>query len=154
MKNSFTLILGVILHLTAANASPSNGIDRLLPQILKQVVTCSVRPYSVNHEGVKTYHAILSHCAEVKVTAPGVAEIKVNDHLIRATLTESANSDGDLYVVTLQDVNSGESKVANNVPAYGDILLGVLGGNAKNVMDKFVPEDDQMIAISDSMLLN
>jgi hypothetical protein len=158
MKNSFTLILGVLIALTSwltsANASNDNTIDQLIPKIMRQVVTCSVRPFSLNFEGVKTYHAILSHCDAVKVTAPGVAEIKVEGHFVRAALVESENSDGDLYHVNFLDVTTGETKTLKNVAAYGDVLLGVLGGNASQVTDQFLPEGDILIKNGDANLLN
>jgi len=152
MKKCILVILGAALSLSAAHAA--SDLELLLPKILNRVAECSVRPYSVSAQGIKTYHAILSHCKDVQVTSPGNALIRIEGHEVRTVLSESADSDGDFYEVTFQDARSGESLVLNSVPAYGDVLLGILGGRSAHLVDQEVPEGDESITRGDATLLN
>ena len=135
MKFSLAIILGVASAFAQANAA-TGPITRYLPNIIDRVSQCSFLPFTLDKDGQKTYHAVTSHCPEVKVIAPGIAKIKVASHVFNAVLRESPDSDGDFYAVTIQYINSGESQTFPNVAAYGDILLGVLGGNTERLMQQ------------------
>jgi hypothetical protein len=153
MKFSLLIILGVVSAFAQANASTgSDSITQHLPNIIDRVSKCSFLPFTIDQDGHKSYHAILSHCPEVKVVSPGVAKIKVASHIYQAVLVESRDSDGDFYDVSIQDVRTGENKAFTNIAAYGDILLGVLGGNTEHVMEQEVNPD--VGAIGDANLVH
>ena len=136
MKFSLVILLGVVSAFAQAGATTiaiNGSVGRYLPNIIDRVSQCSVLPYSLNSDGQKTYHEIVSHCPEVKVVSPGHARIKVAGHTFNANLTEAYDSDGDFYDVNIQDVATGETQVISNVAAYGDILLGVLSGDTAHV---------------------
>jgi hypothetical protein len=154
MKTTLALILGMTVQLSLANATQStNLVERLLPNIMNRVSECSVRPYTVDQNGSKTYHAMISHCPEVQVTSPGVATVKVDAYTFQAVLSESPDSDGDFYHVTIQDVQSGQTAVMQNVPAYGDILLGLMGGNGARIREQQIVTGDADSARADSLLV-
>jgi hypothetical protein len=124
-----------------ARAVGAVGIEQSVPMLKSRVLECSVLPYTVDANGTKTEHALISHCADVKVVSPGLAEIKVSGAVFRASLKDSPDADGgDLNDVTLQDVATGESKVYSNVLSYGDVLRGVLGGDTTHVFQKRVTD--------------
>jgi hypothetical protein len=147
-KALFTLLALISLTASASAAnhrepakgvSHAGGFEESLSSLTSRVLECSVLPYTVDASGTKTEHALISHCADVKVVSPGLAEIKVSGTVFRASLKDSPDADGgDLNEVTIQDVSTGEAKVFSNVLAYGDVLRGVLGGDTTHVFQKLV----------------
>ena len=139
MQKILVVVLGLISVVASANAA--SGIDQVLPSITARVLECSILPYTVDASGIKTQHALVSHCADVKVVSPGHAEIKVAAGTFHVSLKNSPDADGgDLNDVTIQNIQTGEHKVISNVLSYGDVLLGVLGGDTSHVFEKLVTD--------------
>lgn len=138
------MTLGIVLaavqfgSVNAQASLQSNAVKILLPNIVNRITNCVVKPFSVDSHGVKTLHALTSHCPEIKVTGPGEAKIKVDAHIFAAKLVESKNSDGDLYDVTLTDVRSNDQYTISNVLAFGDVLLAVLAGDHSHLYSQQV----------------
>ena len=118
-------------------ASDSNGIQAHLHNIQDRVRACSVLPYTFRN-GVKVYHHLMSHCAEVHVLGKGRAKIKIGGKVYDLALIESRDSDGDLFHIQIRDTLANEFLVLKNVPAYGDILLGVLDGSSKGIPMQYI----------------
>ena len=135
----------------AASFGPGDSVRSHLPNLIDRVRSCSVLPYSLR-DGVKVFHALTSHCPEVKVMGPGLAKVKVAAHSYQVALVESEDSDGDFYHVQITDLASRDAIQMNNVAAYGDVLLGVLGGDTRGIVQ--MPIESSQIAILDINLLH
>ena len=134
MKKLLTL-----LALSFAVSAPSyaNNVEAHMHNIRDLIRSCSVLPYSLR-DGVKAYHTIRSHCPEVKLVEKHRAKIKLGGNTYYAQLNEVKHSDGDFYDVVIRDYISNEEFVLYNVPAYGDVLLGVLGGHIRKIPQVYV----------------
>jgi hypothetical protein len=141
----FGLVDAQASNLTALQ---SNAVKILLPNIVNRITNCVVKPFSIDGRGVKTLHALTSHCPEIKVTGPGEAKIKVDAHIFTAKLVESKNSDGDFYDVTLTDVRSNDQHTISNVLAFGDVLLAVLAGDHSHLYSQQVSVDSKWLDIN------
>jgi hypothetical protein len=151
MQKIFVLVVGLIFSAISAKASMAMPLEKTLPKIVDHVTSCSILPYSIGVDGQQTNHALISRCPTVKIINPGQAEIKVNGEMFLANLEESPDSDGDLYEVTFHNVVTGEKHTFSDVPAFGDILLGVLGGDSSHVLAKQVVDGTNLA--SDANLL-
>lgn len=121
----------------AAGEMASTG--KYLPNIQDRVRQCVTLPYVYQADGIRRDQTLISHCPEVKVL-PVVnhvksAKIRVAGHQFVATLVETEFTDGDFYDVEIRDLQSNDAYRLYNVAAYGDVLLGVLNGNTKGVVD-------------------
>lgn len=123
--------------ISGSSAIAAHSVQKLLPNIQDRVRQCSVLPYVINANQVSVSHHLRSHCPEVKVLPRDAqvnrAKIKVAGHQFIATLIETEFTDGDFYDVQIQDLRTGDQLRFFNVPAFGDVLLGVLEGNTTGV---------------------
>jgi hypothetical protein len=151
MKTVFGMIFGLLLSfttLTPAQAQIAGIKHSRMNYIVDRVRNCSILPYTMNSNRQKVYHALTSHCPEVKVVGKGTAKIRVDGHAFQVNLVETINSDGDFYDVQITDVVTREVSSVPNILAFGDVLLGVLSGRTQGlpesyVSDRIVPELDQ-----------
>ena len=141
IKYMKTLILSLItlttLHGFSAQAADPNGIQAHLRNIQNKVRACSVLPYTFNN-GVKVFHHLISHCAEVHVLGKGKAKIKIGGNVYDLALVATRDTDGDIYHIRLRNSLTNEAMTLKNVPAYGDILLGILDGNSRGIPMQYV----------------
>ena len=140
-------LLSPALQASAQTSDVSNSVESHLNEIVSRVRDCSVLPVSYSQDGVKTLHALESHCPEVKTLTGGSAEVKVASHAYSVVLVASPDSDGDFYDVQIKDIASSEIHTLPNVLAYGDVLLGILNGNTNGLKTVLVsdPAEIQMI---------
>lgn len=154
MKTVLILIflsVGASAHAQAQNFS--NSVAQHFGDIANRVRECSVLPYSVDANGAKALHALYSHCPEVKVLPEGVAQVRVAGHRYEVTLLASIDSDGDFYDVQIRDVVSNELYTLANTLVYGDVLLGVLGGNTNGLVESYI-SDPELLKNIDSLLVH
>ena len=159
MKTIQNLLIAVLaaISLNQASAQMSdssdhpNSVEAHLHNIVDRVHNCALLPYTINESGARAFHAILSHCPEVKTLANGSAKIKVAGHQYSATLVEATDSDGDFYHVQIKDLDSKEVAILENIPAYGDILLGILSGDTRGIPQVQISDSD--VAIVDANLM-
>ena len=128
-----------VLSAPASKAQGNTGkntVESHMANIRDRVRACAILPYHYQNNN-RVDHAILSHCPEVRVipVEHGMpeAKIKVGGHQFMATLIETQFSDGDVFDVRIIDLNTKDTYVLSNVLAFGDILLGVLGGSTNGV---------------------
>ena len=148
---SSILLLFSMNQAIAASFGPGDSVRSHLPNLIDRVRSCSVLPFSYR-DGVKVFHALTSHCPEVKVMGPGLAKVKVAAHQYQVSLVEAEDSDGDFYHVQITDLASRDSIQLQNIAAYGDVLLGVLSGDTRGIVQ--VPVDNSQIEILDINLLH
>ena len=137
MKTSFlvilsSLVLGSFAQANGTQNATQNAIVPYLPYLLNRVENCSINAYTVQN-GVKSFHALISHCPEVKVVATGVAKVKVAGQIFQIDLVETERTDGDIYDVVIRNVRTLDEYRIYGVMAYGDVLLGVLKGNTSRL---------------------
>lgn len=137
-----TITLSLLtISMISASAASASTVESLLPNIRDRVRDCSILPYHYKDNN-RVDHAIMSHCPEVKVVpvehGMPQAKIKVAAHTFIATLIETQFSDGDMFDVEIKDVVTNDSYKMTNVLAFGDVLLGVLGGSTNGIRDNML----------------
>ncbi len=139
MKVQVLILLGLLSLLQSPARADESGISpRILGYLIDRVRNCVVLPYTLNDRNQKVYHALQSHCPEVKVTAPGVARARVAAHPFEIRIAESSYSDGDFFDVEFADLRTGEKSRFEGILAFGDVLLAVLGGRTEGLNEKLV----------------
>ena len=109
-----------------AAASASGAPDSFWIGVRQLVVHCAVMP--VKRQGARKVAApMVSVCRELRVADGGAYFILGNSHYF-AYLVESPDSDGgDLYHVRVINERRKVIAARDNVPAFGDVLLGLAG---------------------------
>jgi hypothetical protein len=122
----------------------NHTVEKYLPNIRDRVRQCSILPFAFDANQVRKEKALQSHCPEVKLIpvagAHAMAKIRVAGHQFVAQLVETDYSDGDVFDVEIRNLNTLETYRIYNVLAFGDVLLGVLGGETKGVSTLHVRE--------------
>jgi hypothetical protein len=137
------LLLTVLASFNALSAQATSvsgaGIDpRHLNSILDRVRNCAILPYSLNERGQKVYHAIQSHCPEVRVIAPGQARVRVFARAFLLIIEAPGYSDGDFFNLRVKELQSGSESVFEGILAFGDVLLAMLGGRTEGLQERLV----------------
>jgi len=148
MKALIILITMFIQFAPLAVATTQSGsvhtVEKYISNIRDRVRQCSILPFAFNANNVRIEHSLRSHCPEVKLIAGHgslpAAKIHVAGQQFTAQLIETQYSDGDFYDVEIRNVFTNETYRFDNVLAYGDVLLGVLGGETKGVSTAFITE--------------
>jgi len=146
-----TLIVLITLFLNFApravasdQLAAGNTVEKYLSNIQDRVRQCSVLPFAYDNNKNRVEHSLRSHCPEVKlISVDGrvpAAKINVAGQRFVAQLIETDFTDGDFYDVEIRNLYTSESFRIFNVPAYGDVLLGVLAGQTKGVTATLVSE--------------
>lgn len=145
--NRLFLIVLTLFSALASTLTPSiarsepQGIEpRILGYLVDRVRNCAILPYTINDQGRKVYHAIQSHCPEVRVTGPGTARARVATRTFEIRIEESSYSDGDFFDVEFRDVRTGDQQRYEGILAFGDVLLAVLGGNTTGLNERWFPK--------------
>jgi hypothetical protein len=132
------------LAVAATESGSVHTVEKYISNIRDRVRQCSILPYEFNANNVRVERSLRSHCPEVKLIAGKgalpAAKIHVAGQQFTAQLIETQYSDGDFYDVEIRNVFTNEIFRFDNVLAYGDILLGVLGGETKGVSTAFITE--------------
>ncbi len=136
MKSAILVMIGLFMVNLAHAADLTSGA-RQLKSIEKRVHECSVLPYTME-AGRKSYHEIYSQCDDVKVVAKGVATVEIDGHAYVAAISETEDSDADIYNVEIKDLTTGKFLHIDHVFAYGDVMLGLLGGNTTDVQELLI----------------
>jgi len=149
MKTLFVLITFLLPLTPVAVASvevtsSSHTVQKYLPNIQDRVRQCTILPFVYDSNNVRKEQALRSHCPEVKVvhTSKGHAEAKIHVYgqQFVARLIETEYTDGDFFDVEIINLQSKEALRVYNVLAFGDVLLGVLGGETNGVTEHLVTE--------------
>lgn len=146
-----TLVVLITLFLNLApravafdQFASTHTVEKYLSNIQDRVRQCSILPFIYDQNQNRVEHSLRSHCPEVKlVAAEGrvpSAKINVAGQRFVAQLIETDFTDGDFYDVEIRNLYTNESFRIFNVLAYGDVLLGVLGGQTKGVTSTLVSE--------------
>jgi hypothetical protein len=139
-----TLLLNLSLTAFAAGSANNHSVEKYLSNIQDRVRQCSVMPFAVDRNQNRVEHALRSHCPEVKLVhlqdAKPAAKINVAGQRFIARLIETEFSDGDFYDVEIINLYTQENYRIYNVLAFGDVLLGVLGGETKGVTSTLLRE--------------
>lgn len=121
-----------------ASEAESPARSRFWDQVQNLVLSCAVEPVKVA-DGRKITGPLRSSCDEVQVSG-NEARLFVDGRWYTAVLTDSAESDGgDLNDIRVEDEKGNVVAELHNVPAFGDVLLGLAGGQAK-VQEVNVPQ--------------
>ena len=124
--------------------SSDHTVEKYLPNIRDRVRQCTILPFIYDSNHVRKEQSLRSHCPEVKliksVQGGVVAKIHVYGQQFLARLIETEYTDGDFYDVEIVNAHTQESYRIDNVLAFGDVLLGVLGGESKGVTEHLVTE--------------
>ena len=121
-----------------AQAAPQGIQPKILGYLVDRVRNCAILPYTLNERGQKVYHAIQSHCPEVKVIGPGTARARVAGHAFEVRIAESSYSDGDFFDVEFFDLMAVDRERFEGVLAFGDVLWAVLGGKTEGLYERHV----------------
>jgi hypothetical protein len=139
MKTRILILFGFLTLLPSPVRADESGISpRILGYLVDRVRNCVVLPYTLNGRNQKVYHALQSHCPEVKVIGPGLARARVATHPFEIRIEESSFSDGDFFDVEFSDLRTGEKSRFEGILAFGDVLLAVLGGRTEGLNEKLV----------------
>lgn len=107
-----------------------NGSPRFWTAVKELVLRCAVQPYTLQR-GKKVYGRLLSTCEELQVQG-AEARFVLNGDWYLAQLSDSPNSDGgDLNDVFVKDTDEKQVAVRRDIPAFGDVLLGLAGGRVQ-----------------------
>ena len=102
------------------------------------VQQCSVQTFTVEN-GKKVDGPLRSNCAELQATG-SEARFKLDGEWYSASIADSSDADGgDLNDVLVQDQNGSSVATRHNTLAFGDILVGLAGGQVQ------LPQDDQNV---------
>jgi hypothetical protein len=126
------------LMFSASTVAQANVVETHFKNIQNKIRSCVVLPYSVKNQH-RVYQNLISHCPEVKVVAKGKASIKVGSNTFQAILVETEYSDGDVFDIVIREARSHDQLRLSNVLAFGDILLGLLGGSFEGLQQTYVP---------------
>jgi hypothetical protein len=141
MKIFTALVLFAVLLFSSSafaqnsDSSPAgfwNGLEAL-------VARCAVHPYTTMDSGEKTYGPMESVCADLKINGSSAVFV-IDGEVFVATLQDSADSDGgDLNDVTVADSHGDVIITQQNVLAYRDIVVALVGRSVK-FSEVYVPE--------------
>jgi len=127
-----------------SSRASEHTVERYLPNIRDRVRQCTILPFVYDANHVRKEHSLRSHCPEVKLisSAQGeaIAKIHVYGQQFVARLIETEYTDGDFFDVEIINVGTRETYRIDNVLAFGDVLLGVLGGELHGVTEHLVTE--------------
>lgn len=137
LRGKFAVVALVLMTLTSASASETHPME--MPEnfwnsVEDLVLRCSVLPYGVRSDGGRIYGQLRSNCPDrLKVMAlnPLHAWFQVDDETFTAHVVPSEHSDGgDLFDVFVTHESTGKTIASRHaVPAYGDPLLALAGGD-------------------------
>jgi hypothetical protein len=134
-KNQMVMsVLAATLMSASAMAGAIDPQARFWADVSAKVRGCVIQPVTMVN-GQKQASSLKSICQDVEVYQGGVY-FRMNNALYYAYLQESAQSDGgDLYDVYV--INRAGRVIAQrqNVPAFGDVLLG-LAGSAQGIREQ------------------
>ena len=140
MKTILLFAAFFLAQTISVQAQQVPGINRiLLSGLVGRVRNCVKLPVSFDRSGQKILHPLISHCPEVRVVDKGVAKVRVNSHSFRISMKEAKDSDADLYDVLIEDERTHEASMIQSVLAFGDPLLGVLGGKLQGIREVVAP---------------
>lgn len=132
MKKLFVGIVGILLLSVSALAEQITEVgpwDGFWDEVHDFVKKCAVQPYVEQGEGQKSFLPLKSICKELTVNGSR-AKFTLKGHQFRATLFDSEFSDGgDINDVVVKDAAGGIVAERNSVLAFGDVLLGLAGGD-------------------------
>jgi hypothetical protein len=119
-------MLLVLASLTSAPALAAPG--GFWSKVRSLVEQCAAQPVTIDFEGHKTYYPLVSRCDELGAYE-GSAQFLLEDEWYSAELIESEDSDGgDLFDVRIERDRDSHVAIRKNVPAFGDVLVGMAGG--------------------------
>jgi hypothetical protein len=129
-----------IPHVACVDAKCDDAFWEKLEAILAR---CAVRPYMYD-EGEKVYRPLRSTCAELR-TDGQMAHFELDGKSYAASMLESVYSDdGDLWDVFVgyAPIQVPYEVVASrrNVPAFGDILWALAGGESNFIPTELLEE--------------
>lgn len=145
MKNVFKAVSVALFLLAAASAAQANQSPefrepqgKFWDQVHALVLQCAVQTFTYN-KGQKVYGSLQSVCDEVQVKG-SEAHFRLRGDWYTATLQESPDADdGDLDDIFVSD-RIGESYAERHeIPAFGDVLLGLAGGKVQ-LPERYVEE--------------
>ena len=147
---SMAAVMSLLMSAGIAKAQIShngelNSVQSNLPRIANFVRNCVVQPYSIKADGNKAFGLLKSHCVAVTVIHEKLAQVLYYRHLYQIQILESADSDADFYDVQVTDLVTNEKASMTEVLAYGDVLLGVLGGDTHDVPAVLMGGDQPII---------
>ncbi len=139
-----TLFSNLVSPAVASALTSDHTVEKYLSNIQDRVRQCSVLPYAFDRNQNRVEQALRSHCPEVRlIQGQGkipAAKINVAGQRFVAQLVETEFTDGDLYDVEIVNLNTKENYRIYNVLAFGDVLLGILGGQTNGVTSTLVSE--------------
>lgn len=137
MKLQRSLRVAVVLFTVFAaqnafSASPApSSQNPFWDKVSKLIQQCSQQTVTVEN-GKKVYGPLRSTCAEVLVKG-SQAQFNLDGEWYLASIADSADSDGgDLNDVTVQDQSGVSVAERHNTLAFGDILVGLSGGQVQS----------------------
>jgi hypothetical protein len=136
----------IAVFLTVASGAQAQELapmqaNRFWNDVRALVVQCAVRPYTVEN-GEKVFDDLRSKCAELQVQDSNAIfslSRDFNGERFVAVLEESPYSDGgDLDNLIIKDATGEVIARRENVPAFGDILVALAGGEVQS-SELYVP---------------
>jgi len=137
-KVLFAVLSFALIHpnLHAANPSGSVGQQDLQPteftwaELRTFVQGCAVQPVTQRGNGRLEYLSIVSICPKTLTVHGATARFKLKKVAYVATLLDSAYADqGDFNTLVVRNTQGVLLAQADHLPAFGDILLALAGGD-------------------------
>lgn len=124
-------VLSIASFSHSAEAASGRGESTFWKEVRKLVNRCAIQPVVVRENGRQVIEALESTCSEIQVFDEG-AELVLNGKKYFAYIRDSKFADyGDLNDVEVQDMHGSLVARRNNIPAFGDVLLALAGGDAE-----------------------
>lgn len=124
----------LLLLLVVGTATAADHLSASFWNEIAFLRNCVAFPVYSDGEGRQHAGRLLSRCPEIRVLDATHARLTLSGATFEATLSDSRESDGgDLNDVIVRDAAGNVVAQRGNVPAFGDILLGLLGGNAQGL---------------------
>jgi hypothetical protein len=124
----------------SADFSPENVVEAHLHNIQNKVRSCVVLPFTMK-DGHRMYKNLMSHCADVRVLPQAEGQkahlvraiVKIGGSQYQIRMQPSPDSYDDLFDIAIREPRSGDVYILRQVPAFGDIWLGILGGRQEGL---------------------
>ncbi|RYZ66724.1 MAG: hypothetical protein EOP09_12225, partial [Proteobacteria bacterium] len=136
MKTISTLVMMIslwTLPVRADTAEMHASLDQRFSALQSIVREGVILPVTQKADGNVKLHRLENHSLNIQWESPTRMVLRTEVGEFSVELYESAQSDGDLYDVEITDLKSNERIVNEHVFAYGDVLLGVLGGQTEGL---------------------
>lgn len=143
MLKSFLLSMLTVTFSLAAHAELEQMSSNIFSELKSETQKCAVQILDADFDGKQKPTIFVSDCATLVIHSSEVAQVFVQGQWVTAKIYESEDSDGgDLYDLSIFDINGHLIAERTNTPAFGHVVLALAGsGNLRAKLQReLLPE--------------